>query len=96
MTPVRLKSAVPWYQVKHSTTEPLRSHKTNRQVVLGLKYSHFFFEISTFIHFQAAKARVSILLITIVIATIFTCAGTAVLGIKKQYFDILLHEPNIF
>ena len=36
-------------------------------------------------HFQAAKALVSICLITYVIATIFTCAGTAVVGIKRQY-----------
>ena len=26
MTPVRLEPAAPWSRVKHSTTEPLRSH----------------------------------------------------------------------
>ena len=35
MTPVRLKPAAPRFQFKHSTTEPLRSHRQVVRIPLG-------------------------------------------------------------
>ena len=47
MTPVRLKPAAPRSGVKHSTTEPLRSHDVVIAIFDELCHSH---EINLFLH----------------------------------------------